>query len=101
LVEERIDARLARVYQAADEALSRGGEPLEAARRFVAMLQQEREAYLLLIDFWNQAVRDPTAPPSSPSATPDCEPSSAASSRASPGTRALSSWSPETRSRPR
>jgi AcrR family transcriptional regulator len=61
LVEERIDARLARVYQAADEALSRGGEPLEAARRFVAMLQQEREAYLLLIDFWNQAVRDPTA----------------------------------------
>src|SRR6266487_4283039 len=34
LVEERIDARLARVYQAADEALSRGAEPLEAARRF-------------------------------------------------------------------
>jgi AcrR family transcriptional regulator len=61
LVEERIDARLARVYQAADAELSRGGEPLEAARRFVAMLQQEREAYLLLIDFWNQAVRDPTA----------------------------------------
>jgi AcrR family transcriptional regulator len=61
LVEERIDARLARVYQAADEALSRGAEPLEAARRFVAMLQQEREAYLLLVDFWNQAVRDPTA----------------------------------------
>ncbi|HEY3034579.1 MAG TPA: TetR family transcriptional regulator C-terminal domain-containing protein, partial [Streptosporangiaceae bacterium] len=50
-----------RVYQAADAELSRGGEPLEAARRFVAMLQQEREAYLLLIDFWNQAVRDPTA----------------------------------------
>jgi AcrR family transcriptional regulator len=61
LVEERIDARLARVYQAADTELSRGGEPLEAARRFVAMLQQEREAYLLLIDFWNQAVRDPKA----------------------------------------
>jgi AcrR family transcriptional regulator len=61
LVEERIDARLARVYQAADAELSRGGEPLEAARRFVAMLQGEREAYLLLIDFWNQAVRDPTA----------------------------------------
>jgi AcrR family transcriptional regulator len=61
LVEERIDARLARVYQAADAELSRGGEPLEAARRFVAMLQQEREAYLLLVDFWNQAVREPTA----------------------------------------
>jgi AcrR family transcriptional regulator len=61
LVEERIDARLARVYQAADAALSRRGEPLEAARRFVAMLQQEREAVLLLIDFWNQAVRDPKA----------------------------------------
>jgi len=61
LVEERIDTRLARVYQAADAELSRGGEPLEAARRFVAMLQQEREAYLLLVDFWNQAVRDPTA----------------------------------------
>src|SRR6266511_2384904 len=61
LVEERIDARRARVYQAADAALSRGAEPLEAARRFVAMLQQEREAYLLLVDFWNQAVRDQAA----------------------------------------
>src|SRR6266540_3931517 len=47
LVEERIDARLARVYQAADAALSQGSEPLEAARRFVAMLQQERDAVLL------------------------------------------------------
>jgi AcrR family transcriptional regulator len=61
LVEERIDARLARIYQAADAALSRGAEPLEAARAFVVMLQQEREAYLLLADFWNQAVRDPIA----------------------------------------
>jgi AcrR family transcriptional regulator len=61
LVEERIDARLAKVYQAADAELSRGAEPLEAARRFVAMLQQEREAYLLLVDFWNQAVREPKA----------------------------------------
>jgi AcrR family transcriptional regulator len=61
LVEERIDARLARVYEAADTELSRGSEPLEAARRFVSMLQHEREAYLLLIDFWNQAVREPQA----------------------------------------
>ena len=61
LVEERIDARLARVYQAADTALSHGSEPLEAARRFVAMLQQERDAVLLLVDFWNQAVRDQAA----------------------------------------
>jgi AcrR family transcriptional regulator len=61
LVEERIDARLARVYQAADTELSGGAEPLEAARRFVAMLAQEQHAYLLLIDFWNQAVRDPAA----------------------------------------
>jgi AcrR family transcriptional regulator len=61
LVEERIDARLARVYQAADAALSQGSEPLEAARRFVAMLQQEQHAYLLLVDFWNQAVREPKA----------------------------------------
>jgi AcrR family transcriptional regulator len=61
LVEERIDARLARVYQAADTALSQGSEPLEAARRFVAMLQQERDAVLLLVDFWNQAVRDQAA----------------------------------------
>jgi AcrR family transcriptional regulator len=61
LVEERIDARLARIYQAADAALSRGAEPLEAARGFVAMLHQEREAYLLLADFWNQAIRDPAA----------------------------------------
>src|SRR6266516_5279863 len=61
LVEERIDARMARVYQAADTALSHGSEPLEAARRFVAMLQQERDAVLLLVDFWNQAVRDQAA----------------------------------------
>src|SRR6266511_1063796 len=61
LVEERIDARLARVYQAADAALSQGSEPLEAARRVVAMLQQERDAVLLLVDFWNPAVRDQAA----------------------------------------
>jgi AcrR family transcriptional regulator len=61
LVEERIDARLARVYEAADTELSGGREPLEAARRFASMLQQEREAVLLLVDFWNQAVRDPEA----------------------------------------
>lgn len=61
LVEERIDTRLARIYQSADAALSRGAEPLEAARAFVAMLQQERQAYLLLADLWNQAIRDPTA----------------------------------------
>jgi AcrR family transcriptional regulator len=61
LVEERIDLRLAKVYQAADAELSGGHEPLEAARRFVAMLQQERQAVLLLVDFWNQAVREPDA----------------------------------------
>lgn len=61
LVEERVDARLARVYQAADAELSRGATPLEAARRFVAMLQQEQHAYLLMVDFWNQAVREPKA----------------------------------------
>src|SRR6266516_7008554 len=61
LVEERIDTRLARVYQAADAALSHGATPLEAARRFVAMLQHEQHAYLLLVDFWNQAVREPKA----------------------------------------
>jgi AcrR family transcriptional regulator len=61
LVEERIDARLARVYEAADSELSRGSEPLEAAHRFVAMLQQERDVFLLLVDFWNHAVRDPDA----------------------------------------
>lgn len=61
LVEERIDARLARVYEAADSELSSGHEPLEAARRFVSMLHQERAAVLLLVDFWNQAVRAPNA----------------------------------------
>ena len=61
LVEERIDARLAGVYEAADTELSRGGEPLEAAHRFVSMLQHEHDALLLLVDFWNQAVRDPHA----------------------------------------
>jgi len=61
LVEERIDARLARVYEAADTELSQGTEPTEAARRFVALLHQERDVFLLLVDFWNQAVRDPDA----------------------------------------
>jgi AcrR family transcriptional regulator len=61
LVEERIDARLASVYEAADAELSRGVEPVEATRRFVAALRQEPEVYLLLVDFWNQAVRDPRA----------------------------------------
>jgi AcrR family transcriptional regulator len=61
LVEERVDARLARVYEAADAELSRGATPLEAARRFVAMLQQEQHTYLLMVDFWNQAVREAKA----------------------------------------
>jgi len=61
LVEERIDARLAKVYEAADAELGHGGEPLETARRFLDIVQSERTALLLLVDFWNQAVRDPTA----------------------------------------
>jgi AcrR family transcriptional regulator len=61
LVEERIDARLATVYEAADAELGRGGEPVETARRFLSIVQAERDAFLLLVDFWNQAVRDPTA----------------------------------------
>jgi len=61
LVEERIDPRLARVYAAAEAELAGGAPPLEAARRFVSMLRDERDAILLLIDFWSQAVRDPSA----------------------------------------
>jgi AcrR family transcriptional regulator len=61
LVEERIDPRLAKVYEAAETELAAGAPPLEAAGRFVAMLRQERDAILLLIDFWGQAVRDPKA----------------------------------------
>jgi BetI-type transcriptional repressor, C-terminal len=36
-------------------------QPVSTARQFVSMLQHEREAYLLLVDFWNQAVREPQA----------------------------------------
>jgi AcrR family transcriptional regulator len=61
LVEERVDPRLAKVYEALEAELADGAPPLEAARRFVAMLRQERDAFLLLIDFWGQAVRDPKA----------------------------------------
>jgi len=61
LVEERIDPRLARVYAAAEAELAGGAPPLEAARRFVSMLRDERDAILLLIDFWSQAVRDASA----------------------------------------
>src|SRR5215211_1283372 len=61
LVEERIDPRLAKVYETAEAELAAGAPPLEAARRFVSMLRDERDAILLLIDFWGQAVRDPSA----------------------------------------
>jgi AcrR family transcriptional regulator len=61
LIEERIDPRLAKVYEAMEAELAAGATPLEAARRFVSTLRGERDAFLLLIDFWGQAVRDPTA----------------------------------------
>ena len=61
LMEERIDPRLANVYEAMEAELAAGVPPLEAARRFVSTLRGERDAFLLLIDFWGQAVRDPTA----------------------------------------
>jgi AcrR family transcriptional regulator len=61
LIEERIDPRLAKVYEALEAELTAGVTPLEAARRFVSTLRGERDAFLLLIDFWGQAVRDPTA----------------------------------------
>lgn len=61
LVEERIDPRLAKVYEKLEAELAAGVPPLEAAGRFVSMLRSERDAFLLLIDFWGQAVRDPKA----------------------------------------
>ena len=61
LVEERIDPRLAKVYEAMEAELAAGAPPLEAARRFVSTLRGERDAFLLLIDFWGQAARDPAA----------------------------------------
>ena len=59
LIEERIDPRLEKVYEALEAEFAGDAPPLEAARRFVALLGQERDAFLLLIDFWAQAVRDP------------------------------------------
>ena len=61
LVEERIDPRLASVYEAMEAELAAGVAPLEAARRFVSTLRGERDSFVLLIDFWGQAVRDPAA----------------------------------------
>jgi AcrR family transcriptional regulator len=61
LLEERIDPRLAVVYEAIEAELAAGVPPLEAARRFVSMLRGERDAFVLLVDFWGQAVRDPDA----------------------------------------
>jgi AcrR family transcriptional regulator len=61
LIEERIDPRLEKVYEAVEAELAAGAAPLEAARRFVSTLRGERDAFLLLIDFWAQAVRDPAA----------------------------------------
>jgi AcrR family transcriptional regulator len=60
LVEERIDPRLESVYEAMEAELAAGVPPLKAAQRFVSMLRGQREAFLLLIDFWAQAARDPT-----------------------------------------
>src|ERR1700744_5959991 len=61
LSEERIDPRLGKVYEALEAELAAGVTPLEASRRFVSALRGERDAFLLLIDFWGQAIRDPTA----------------------------------------
>ena len=61
LLEERIDPRLENVYEAVEAELAAGVPPLEAGRRFVSMLRAERDAFLLLIDFWGQAVRDRAA----------------------------------------
>jgi AcrR family transcriptional regulator len=61
LLEERIDPRLGAVYEAIEAELAAGVPPLEAARRFVSMLRGERDAFVLLVDFWGQAVRDPAA----------------------------------------
>ena len=61
LVEERVDPRLAKVYETLEAELAAGVPPLEAARSFVSMLRSERDSFLLLIDFWGQAVRDPKA----------------------------------------
>ena len=61
LVEERIDPRLANVYEAMEAELAAGVPPLEAGRRFVSTLRGERDAFLILTDFWGQAARDPAA----------------------------------------
>ena len=61
LVEERIDPRLANVYEAMEAELAAGVPPLEAGRRFVSTLRGERDAFLLLTDFLGQAARDPAA----------------------------------------
>ena len=61
LLEERIDPRLENVYEAVEAELAAGVPPLEAGRRFVSMLRAERDAFLLLVDFWGQAVRDSAA----------------------------------------
>src|SRR4051794_25017463 len=52
LVEGRTPPRLAKVYEAWDAASADGPPPLGPPRRFVAMLRQEHDAFLLLIDFW-------------------------------------------------
>ena len=49
------------MYEALEAELAAGVPPLEAARRFVSVLRGERDAILLLVDFWGQAVRDPRA----------------------------------------
>jgi AcrR family transcriptional regulator len=61
LIEERIDPRLAKVYEALEAELAAGLTPLNAARQFASTLHHERNTFLLLIDFWAQAARDPTA----------------------------------------
>jgi BetI-type transcriptional repressor, C-terminal len=47
--------------EAVEAELAAGVPPVEAPRRSVSVLRGERDAFLLLIDFWGEAVRDRTA----------------------------------------
>lgn len=60
LLEERIDQRLAQAL-ADDQPNDRPLDAHQAAQHFTAILRDERESVLLLVDFWAQAVRDPQA----------------------------------------
>ena len=61
LIEERIDPRLGNVYEAKRPSSRPASRRSKHPAASCSVLRGERDAFVLLIDFWGQAIRDPTS----------------------------------------